>query len=368
MTHIAGLTSTYSKHPNNFPPNFPHRLSRAYGAHVWDHTGKRYTDWSGCLGANILGHGHAGVTDAIREQLQNGIVFPLPTALEEDVAQMICAATNTEQVRFCKNGSDATEAAVRLARHVTGRTRIVTTGYHGSHSDVVAATAGKSGGVLKAAQAAVHAATTSEQLMGLVQSGDIAAILAEPIFADGTDWPWAKIQKRCQDSGTLLIFDEVICGFRYLYGSASTTLPDLFCFGKAIANGMPLACIAGPERYLRLFEKEVFFSSTAAAECLSLAACRATLRAMQDERAHGKIRSVGQYFLDECKRLHLPYVGLPPRSQFRFSSDEQRNAFLAGMCERGHLFTRDNFITAAHTQEDVDDFAKRAVEVLDELS
>lgn len=372
MSYVVGGCSTYSKLLFRNIPGYPERLYRGKGALVTDKDGREYVDWGGSLGPVILGYRHPTVEWETRTTLMyGGIVLPLPTPIEETAAELLCTMAGTEQLRWCKNGSDATEAAVRLARFVTGNGIVLTTGYHGFHSDVVTATPGKAGGILANVKAATIPVTSYDDCLTKLQSGNISCVLAEPVFADGSRWRWGEIKQACEKAGALLIFDEVITGFRYGKGPALNTCfspvridPDLYCFGKAIANGMPLACVTGPRALMRHYEQDVFMSSTAAAEMLSLAACYATLTVMQREPVHKHLWEVGTELIDGCKELHLPIVGRGPRSQFRFPTEAQRDAFLSGMAQRGHLLSRDNFIMFSHTRDDVQSFLKAAEEVV----
>jgi glutamate-1-semialdehyde 2,1-aminomutase len=369
--HIAGQCSTYSKRALIDLPQYPKCIQYGKGAAVWDTAGKSYIDWNSGLGAISLGYQFPAVDSAIQGQLANGIAFSHPHWLEEETAALLCEMTGTEQVRWCKNGSDAIEAAVRLARKVTGKEFLLTTGYHGSHTDVVTATEGKSGGVLTDVQIRCVPARDPDLVFWGLRQNNVAAVLAEPIFADGTIWPWEEIAAACRTAGALLIFDEVITGFRYGPGPAlrhtaliDPMLPDLYCFGKAISNGMPIACVAGPRSLMREFEQNVFFSSTAAAECLSLAACRATLTVMRDQPVHRHLWKIGQYLIDACYELRLYTSGLAPRTQFQFFSENDRDVFLSAMARRGHLLGRDQFINFSHTEQQLESFCTAAEEVL----
>jgi glutamate-1-semialdehyde aminotransferase len=336
---------------------------------VWDTEGKPYLCWNSCLGAISLGYAHSAVNLAIRHQLADGCAFSLPHLLEEETAALLCQCAGTEQLRWCKNGSDATEAAVRLARHVSGHEAIVTTGYHGSHSDLVTSTPGKDGGVLPGCSMQTIPVPSAQDLLSYLEAEPVAAVVAEPVFADGTSWPWQEIKTACHAVGALLIFDEVVSGFRYRLGSAlPDVVPDLYCFGKGIANGLPLACVTGPRELMQEYEQDVFFSSTAAAECLSLAACRATLRVMQSTDGFFARRdTLGQYLIDGCNRAGLTVVGRPPRTQLHFAASGRRDAFLSGMARHGHLLGRDTFLQASHTEAHVESFLACAAEVIVDL-
>jgi glutamate-1-semialdehyde 2,1-aminomutase len=369
MPFVTGTCSTYSKTLFRDLPAYPPRLARARGAMVWDTEGKPYLCWNSCLGAISLGYAHSAVNLAIRHQLADGCAFSLPHLLEEETAALLCQCAGTEQLRWCKNGSDATEAAVRLARHVSGHEAIVTTGYHGSHSDLVTSTPGKDGGVLPGCSMQTIPVPSAQDLLSYLEAEPVAAVVAEPVFADGTSWPWQEIKTACHAVGALLIFDEVVSGFRYRLGSAlPDVVPDLYCFGKGIANGLPLACVTGPRELMQEYEQDVFFSSTAAAECLSLAACRATLRVMQSTDGFFARRdTLGQYLIDGCNRAGLTVVGRPPRTQLHFAASGRRDAFLSGMARHGHLLGRDTFLQASHTEAHVESFLACAAEVIVDL-
>ena len=358
--YLTGGSSTYSKVMFTHLLHYPREIITARGALVVDKGGKEYIDFTASLGAVLLGYSHPAVMFAIERQLQRGTLFPLPHPGEEEAAVIFCRLTGWEQVRWCKNGSDAVEAAVRIARHVTDRKLIVTNSYHGFHSDLVAATTGKSGGVLPSCVENLFPVGTPFALLEeLHKEGDrIAAVVMEPVTPACTNWSLAEVQALCYRHSCLLIFDESITGFRYRLGSAVPAVrPDLACYGKAIANGMPLAVLAGPSAIMSLLKKEVFFSSTYAAEALSLAACVATLQELQTNSA---IYSILDY---NGRRLREGLRGItrgqPPRLNLDLLK-YNHESFVDEMAERGILVGRDFFQMAAHNDQHI----TRALEVI----
>ena len=348
MPHVVGSSSTYSKTIGQGLAGYPQFATGGHGAVVYV-DGNQFIDWTCSLGATFLGHGHPQVNNAILEQLNKGIAFSLPTTLEEKTAKRFCSLTGWEQVRFCKNGSDATEAAVRLARHHTKRRVILCTGYHGSHSDLVSATEGKSGGVLEDCQDYVWRCPSEESLLNDLQFTNIAAVITEPYVMGSGYWNWQKVKEVCDASGTLLIFDEIITGFRSRVGSPVDVRPHLACYGKAIANGMPLALVAGSQQLMQGFERDVFMSGTAAGELLSLASCDATLSILSNAD-YDTLNSNGE---EIGKALAGIAQGYPMRWQLTLS-DVAHRIFISELAKKGILVGRDIFLTLAHTLSHVD--------------
>ena len=221
---------------------------------------------------------------AIRRQLTRGISFSLPTTLEMELAERLvkhipCA----EMVRFGKNGTDATSAAVRLARAATKRDRLILLGYHGWQDWYIGATT-RNLGVPACVSALSHLAPYGdlEAIEDLFarHPGEFAAVMLEPM---NTVEPAPGYLKGLKDlvhrHGALLIFDEIITGFRWSIGGAQArygVTPDLACFGKAMGNGMPISAVVGRADIMRLME-DIFYSGTFGGETLSLAAAIATI-------------------------------------------------------------------------------------------
>jgi len=282
---------TFSKSYAQFPRNgAPHFLSHGEGGRVWDVDGNCYVDLIGGLLPVVLGYRDPDVDAAITAQLANGISFSLATELETALAERLveiipCA----EMVRFGKNGSDATTAAVRLARAHTGRERVAVSGYHG-WQDWYIGTTTRAAGVPAAVQALTdsfpaHDLKALEALFA-EHPGEYAAVVMEPMTLVEPDRAGLEaLAALVRERGALLVFDEVVTGFRFALGGAQALFgvtPDLACFGKAMANGMPLSALVGRADIMRGLE-DVFISATFGGETLSLAAAIAVVDKMRRE-------------------------------------------------------------------------------------
>ncbi|MDD5305059.1 MAG: aminotransferase class III-fold pyridoxal phosphate-dependent enzyme [Elusimicrobia bacterium] len=364
-------TQTYSKHPSRFPQGCPDLAVSGDGCRIHGSDGRTYVDFVSALGAVILGYRDSDVDTAVIEQLRNGVSFSLPTHLEAQVAKQVCALVpGAEMVRFQKNGADACDTAVRLARAVTGRERIVNVGYHGKSDAFVADTNPR--GV----------PDSSRDLMTRVPYGDLAAIEAhldrrlpgsraaclimEPVVATNPVLPppgyLEGCRALCDQYGALLIFDEVVTGFRMALGGAQEAFgvrADLIAAGKAMANGFPLSIVCGPRKYMELLDGRVFCSTTFGGETISLAAASATLGKLADQEvpaALGKLgeRIMGEYGLAvELAGLapETRVIGYPQRPVIQWRREALRAAFGQAMLHAGYLFQGYMNLTWAHVNE-----------------
>ena len=294
-------SQTFSKSHIQYPDDAPMFLTRGDGARVWDVDGNEYVDLVSGLLPIVLGYRDADVDEAIRRQLGDGISFSLATELEMQLAEILvelipCA----EMVRFGKNGTDATSAAVRLARAFTERDRVAVAGYHGWQDWYIGSTA-RNKGVPTAVSELTHsfAFNNADALDALLAShpGQFAAVVMEPVAATEPEPGYLEEAKAiAHKHGALLVFDEVITGFRISLGGAQAhydVTPDLACFGKAMANGMPISAVVGRADVLREMEN-VFFSGTFGGETLSLAAAIATIDKMRREPVIERLWQTGQ--------------------------------------------------------------------------
>lgn len=299
-------SQTFSKSLTQYPYGVsPYFIKRGAGSRVWDADGNEYTDFINSLASVTLGYNDPDVTEAVRRQLEDGVIFSLSHPLEMEVAERIvdmvpCA----EMVRFGKNGSDATAGAIRVARAFTGRDRVAVCGYHGWQDWYIGSTA-RHRGVPEATRDLTHTfsyndpASLEKQL--LAHPGEFAAVILEPMNVfEPTDGFLETVARLTRQHGSLLVFDETITGFRYANGGAQEyfgVTPDLATFGKGLANGYPVSAIAGRRDVMKLME-EIFFSFTFGGETLSLAASAATLDKLRTHQVCARLKVQGQRLLD----------------------------------------------------------------------
>jgi glutamate-1-semialdehyde 2,1-aminomutase len=376
---IPAWTQTLSKNPTQWVQGVaPTYVARAEGAHVWDVDGNRYVDFPMALGPVILGHADPRVNAAIAAQLPDGITYTLPHPIEIEVAERVVERVpGADRVRFAKSGSDATSAAMRLARAVTGRDHVLVGGYHGWHDWYIATTTRDIGvprAVRELTGSFAYGDLDSLDAALAAQGGDTAAVILEPSGATRPPAGYLEaVQERVRAAGALLVFDEIITGFRLGPGGAQErygVIADLACFGKALGNGMPISAIAGRADLMDVLE-DVFFSGTHGGEALSLAAARATLDAL-DADAYAALESKGARLraaveasiarhgvedwvvidgedvrtVVQVREPSATAEGLPARSLVQQE-----------LAKRGVLFNGNNFICLAHSDEDLDQAA-----------
>lgn len=368
-------TQTFSKSKTQYPYGVsPYFIERGQGSHVWDADGNEYIDFVNSLAALTLGYNDPDVTRAVTRQLGNGVTFSLPHRLEMEVAELIVELVPcAEMVRFGKNGSDATAGAVRLARAHTGRDRVAVCGYHGWQDWYIGSTA-RNLGVPAATRALTH--TFKYNDLGSLDAlftqhpNEIAAVIIEPM---NIAWPEKGFLEGVRDlthqHGAILVFDEMITGFRFARGGAQEyfgVTPDLATFGKGLANGFPLAAVAGRADIMRLME-EVFFSFTFGGETLSLAAAQATLEKLKHEPVIDTLRARGEAVLrgvdDIVARHRLEAVfgtcGHPSWSFLTikdaggYTSWQIKTLFLQEVLARGILTLGTHNMSYAHSDADV---------------
>jgi len=248
---IPSATQTFSKGPNQWPQGAsPHFIEKGLGAWVWDVDGNKYLDHLMALGAVILGYGNQQVNNEIKKYIDSGMVFsqmhPLELELSEKLVNLIPSA---EMVKLFKNGSDATTAAIRAAREFTGRNHIAFCGYHGWH-DWYAATTSRSHGIPDFNKELSHQFNYNDvdSLRSLIQKfhKKIGAVIMEPVGVEKPNEGFLEsVREICTKEGIVLIFDEIVTGFRFHIGgyqSLCGVTPDMSCFGKGMGNGMPYIC------------------------------------------------------------------------------------------------------------------------------
>ncbi len=298
---IPGGAHTYAKGDDQYPVLSPGFIERGYGCHVWDVDGNEYIEYGMGNRAVGLGHAYADVVEAARAELYRGCNFTRPSKIEVDCASTFLDTIQTaEMVKFCKNGSDATSAAIRLARAVTGRDLIARCSDHPffSTDDWFIGTTEMNAGIPQAIQDLVLGFSYND--LASARSlfdrfpGRIAAFILEPSRGDPPrDQFLHKLQKLCHENGALFILDEMITGFRWDAGGAQKTydiVPDLSCFGKALGNGFSISALAGKREFMerggidQTDAPRVFLlSTTHGAETHAMAAAIATMKVYTQE-------------------------------------------------------------------------------------
>jgi len=280
----------------------PRVIERAAGARLWDVDGNEYIDYLGSWGPMILGHAHRDVVAAITQAVERGTSYGAPSALEVELGEEIVSAVpSIERLRFVSSGTEAAMSAIRLARGFTGRSKVIKLagGYHG-HADGLLVRAGSgAAGIGQPTSAGVTEATAAdtfvapyndldavERLIG-EHGGQVAALIVEPVAANmgvvpPADGYLAGLRRLTADAGTLLIFDEVITGFRVARGGAQAlygVTPDLTVLGKIIGGGLPVGAYGGRADVMALVAPDgpVYQAGTLSGNPLAMAAGLATL-------------------------------------------------------------------------------------------
>ncbi|WKG12177.1 glutamate-1-semialdehyde 2,1-aminomutase [Nocardia sp. PE-7] len=307
---VPGGAHTYARGADQYPESMAPILVRGSGAHVWDADGNRYVEYGMGLRAVTLGHGYAPVLAAVSQVIGDGVSFSRPTELELLAAQdFLSLVPGADMVKFAKNGSDATTAAVRLSRAVTGRTTIAVCDQpFFSVDDWFIGTTEMAGGI-PAVDVVKFAYNDLDDLAATLAQGRVAAVFLEAATAMAEPLPGylEGVRALCDRYGTLLVFDEMITGFRWSVGGAQAVYgvtPDLSCWGKAMGNGFPISALAGKREYmerggLRTEEDRVFLlSTTHGPETSALAAFRAVVHAYRTEDPVGRMEQAGRALAD----------------------------------------------------------------------
>jgi glutamate-1-semialdehyde 2,1-aminomutase len=394
----------------------PPFIKRGHGARIWDEDGDEYLDFVGSWGPLILGHAHPRVVEAIAEAARDGASFGAPTAREVELAELICEAfPSIELVRFVNSGTEATMSAVRLARAFTGRRKILKFDgcYHG-HADGLLVRAGSgpltlgspdSPGVLS--ETAAHTLSVAFNDLASVQaafdtfSDDIAAILVEPVPGNMGVIPPAEgflagLRVLADNYSALLLFDEVITGFRVAYGGAQERYrvqADLTCLGKIIGGGLPVGAYGGRREIMQWVAPlgPVYQAGTLSGNPLAMAAGLATLRELRETRPYDQLERLAarleaglagaaqraglQTSTGRVASMMTLFFGRQPARAYDSAknADTQRYAaFFHGMLERGVYLAPSQFeaafISTAHTGRDVEMVEQAASDVMVNLA
>jgi glutamate-1-semialdehyde 2,1-aminomutase len=387
--------STISKAPR-YRPQEPAVIVRGQGCRVWDDQGREFIDYRLGLGPVTLGYRHPAVDEAVRRQLESGIVFGHCHPLEAQVAQLLCQIVPcAQQARFLKTGGEAIAACIRAARAFTGRDHVIQVGYNGWLNSLASGgrvlpgerAQGAPPGV-PPALAALHHSCPWNDLLAMEQvfdaySGQIAAVVIASDYAqiDAGRTYYPAVRQLCDRHGAVLIFDEIVTGFRLALAGAQQyfgVTPDMAVFAKGMANGMPLSAYVGRREVMAAFGKAIV-SSTYGGEALSLAAARATIEVYQQQDVVGHLWRQGQKLWSEfnamMKSRELPLVmkgawpcpalqceAPDPATRGRWIEQFMRTAYAHGLS----LYTV-CYVNFSHQDRDLDETLQRLERVCGDL-
>ncbi len=393
----------------------PRFIQRAQGAYIWDANGQRYTDYIGSWGPMILGHGHPAVVEAVQRALLDGFSFGAPTEREVELAEAIMAQMpSIEQVRLVSSGTEAGMSAIRLARGFTGRSLFIKfEGHYHGHADALLVKAGSGLATFGHPTSAGVPAEVAQHTLVLpfndlealerafeLHGPQLAAVMIEPIAGNmnlvRTQVPYmARLRELCTAHGALLILDEVMTGFRVALGGAQSLYakaipgfkPDLTVLGKVIGGGMPLAAFGGRRDVMSklaplggVYQAGTLSGNPVATAC-GLATLKeitrpgfyealgATTRALVDGLA-AAAKSRGVPFSVDSEGGMFGFFMLPTLPQnyttVMTTDGPAFNRFFHGMLDRGVYFApalyEAGFVSAAHTQADIDATVAAAAE------
>jgi glutamate-1-semialdehyde 2,1-aminomutase len=380
---VPGGAHTFAKSSDQYPEGMAPVLVRGRGARVWDVDGNEFVEYGMGMRAVTLGHGYGPVVEAVRATIGDGVSFTRPTELElaaaEDFLALVPAA---DMVKFCKNASDATGAAVRLARAATGRELIAVCGDQPffSSQDWFVGTLPIDTGVPESVRALVRPFRYNDlgSLEAVLSAAPVACVMLEAATALAEPAPGflEGVRTLCDRYGAVFVLDETITGFRWAAGGAQSVYgvaPDLSTWGKGMGNGFSVAALAGRRELmelggLRTDRPRVFLlSSTHGAETTGLAAFRAVVRAYTEGDPVGVMERQGRLLADGVNAAaadagiaeHLSVVGRPSCQVFRTTdadgqpSQAMRTLFLQEILRHGVL-GQSYVISAAHTDADVE--------------
>lgn len=368
-------SQTFSKSKTALPIGVsPFFIESGKGSKFKDIDGNEFIDFVNGLASVTLGYCDPDVNKAVQEQLRKGVTFSLSHTNEKKLAELIIDLIPCgEMVRFAKNGSDATSAAIRVARAYTNRDHVAVCGYAGWHDWYIGSTTrdlGVPNDVKKLTHKFPYNNIDALKKILKKHKGNIAAIMMEPM---NSHWPndrfLENVAHLAKSFGALLIFDETITGFRFNLSGAQKTFnitPDLATFGKGIANGFPLSALVGKKKYMKIVEK-IFFSGTFGGEAVSIAAAISVINKYKKYNVISHLEKQGKKIIEGTTKLIKKYnltnilsiTGHPSWSFINFSQHNKisplmiKTLFLQEVFSRGIYTLGTHNLSYAHSDQDI---------------
>jgi len=390
----------------------PVYIKRAHGSRIYDIHDKEYIDYVGSWGPMILGHAHPDVIESVKQNAEHGLSFGAPTEIETEMAKLVCNLVESiEMVRMTSSGTEATMSAIRLARGHTGRNKIIKFEgcYHG-HGDALLVKAGSGALTLGVPSSPGVPDETAENTITLTYNNieevekvfkemgeEIACVIVEPIAGNMNCIPPIKdflqtLRKVCSEYKSILIFDEVMTGFRVAKGGAQQlykVVPDITTLGKILGGGMPVGALGGERAIMESLSPTgpVYQAGTLSGNPIAMTAGLTTLKLLSERGFHDqlqrKTKLLVEGILDAAKNNNIPLTANYVTGMFGlFFSEEEKitsfsqvtscntdhfNAFFHSMLENGIYLAPSSyeagFLSAAHTEEDIE----KTIEIADKV-
>jgi glutamate-1-semialdehyde 2,1-aminomutase/spore coat polysaccharide biosynthesis protein SpsF len=375
----GGVTS--ARHPTKFVlGKYPIFMNRGKGSHVWDVDGNEYIDWIVSFGPVILGHCNPEVDNAVRKNLEQGFCFTMVHPLQNDLAkELIRIIPCAEMAKFFTGGSDATSAAIRIARVYTGKDKVIRWGYHGWHDwcyggagtdrEVVV---GVPEGIKKDILTFTYNDLNSLEDVFRKNKNKVACVIMQPYEAS-KEFPkegfLKGVKEITHENGAVLIYDEIRSGFRMAIGGAQEyfgVIPDVAAVSKAMANGYPISAVVGKREVMQEAAK-TRLSATFFVNSFPMAAALATINVLKKRNGVEYMWTLGKKLMQglteivEDEDVKAEVIGVPPLPMLKFTDknepmrDKLKNAFYTETTKRGILFHPNHcwFLSLAHTEEDI---------------
>ncbi|MBU3597323.1 glutamate-1-semialdehyde 2,1-aminomutase [Polynucleobacter bastaniensis] len=380
---IPGGAHTYSKGDDQFPANAPKIIDRGKGCYIWDVDGNKWLDFAMSLGSVSLGHAYDPVLQSVTRELEKGVNFLRPTAIEAEVAELLIdIIPSAEMVKFAKHGSDATTSAVKLARAYTSRkyiARCQDDAFNSIDDWFIGSTILHSGVPDEVRELTLQ--FKYNDIGSLERLFDeypyqIAGVIFEPLsMIEPEDNFLQKVKLLCEKNGSILIFDEVVSGFRFNIGGAQNlagVTPHLSAFGKGMANGFSCSALVGQRDIMSLGaiegkQKRMFLlSTTHGGETHGLAAAKSTIREFQEKNVINHIWQLGSLFQSGVREIaarldverYIDVIGYPCKTGLIFRDETgaispiARTLFLQESAQRGLLIPYIS-ISYSHTEAEI---------------
>lgn len=353
---ISSGTQTYSRHSCRYVQGvYPDYISHGYGAMLYDLDNRGYIDYVCSLGTNLLGYAHPKVNEAVRHQIEQGVLFSLPHPKEILLAEKIRSMIpSMEMMRFLKSGSEAVSAGIKIARSYTGRDMVLSNGYHGWHDWSTPITDQFDGTPKSCGESILPFEYNDlDDLENKLRYNEVACVVLDPFIFDAPAPDYLdKLIKLSHKFGALVLFDEVVTGIRwagYAVQNAYKVKPDLTALGKGLANGFAISCIGGKCSIMKVLDEGCFVSSTYGGDLVGISAALATLDIVESEEVPLKLEESGEMLIDGLRHIGIEMNCSPFRQRMTFQTPEHRALFWQECMVRGVMFGGAQHTSLAHS-------------------